>query len=78
MLGERALWLAHRGTARMQLHHEREARVDFESGLLSDPRDWVRGRILAKLSELALAAGERATARRQLEAAMEFSDRGGD
>ncbi len=78
VLGERALWLAHRGTARMQLHRDREARVDLESGLLSDPRDWVRGRILAKLSELALAAGDRATARRQLEAAIEFSDRGGD
>lgn len=78
VLGERALWFAHRGSARIQLHQNREAAADLERGLLSEPRDWVRGRILAKLGLLALAAGDQATARRQLTAAIEYSDRGGD
>ena len=78
VLGERALWLAHRGSARIQLHHDREALADLERGLLSNPRDWVRGKILAKLGLLAIAAGDTGTARRQLEAAIEYSDRGGD
>lgn len=78
VLGERALWFAHRGSARIQLHHDREAAADLQQGLLLEPRDWVRGRILAKLGLLALAAGDRATARRQLTAAIEYSNRGGD
>jgi tetratricopeptide (TPR) repeat protein len=78
VLGERALWFAHRGSARVQLHHDREAAADLEQGLLSSPRDWVRGRILAKLGALALAAGDAATARRQYQAAIDYSDRGGD
>jgi tetratricopeptide (TPR) repeat protein len=78
VLGERALWFAHRGSARLQLHRDQEAAADLERGLLSEPRDWVRGRILAKLGLLALAAGDRSTARRHLTAAVEYSDRGGD
>jgi tetratricopeptide (TPR) repeat protein len=78
VLGEQALWLAHRGAARRQLHRDHDAAIDLERGLQSSPRDWVRGKIYVNLGLIALAAGDRATARRHLEAAVEYSDRGGD
>lgn len=78
VLGETALWYAHRGTARVQLSQTSEAAADLQQGLLSSPRDWIRGRIYAQLGELALIAGERAQARRQFEAALRSSERGGN
>ena len=78
VLGERALWFAHRGTARARLHRSSDAVADLQRGLTSDPRDWVRGRIHGQLGELALVAGEPVRARRQFEMAVEFSERGGD
>jgi tetratricopeptide (TPR) repeat protein len=78
VLGERALWFAHRGTARVHLHRDLDAVNDLQRGLLSDPRDWVRGRIHGQLGDLALAAGDRAGAQREFEAAIGFSERGGD
>ena len=78
VLGETALWFAHRGTARARLHRSSDAVADLQRGLASDPRDWVRGRIHGQLGDLALVAGERARARREFEMALEFSERGGD
>ena len=78
VLGETALWFAHRGTARARLRRSVDALADLQRGLASDPRDWVRGRIHGQLGDLALAAGERVHARREFEMAIEFSERGGD
>ena len=78
VLGETALWFAHRGTARARLHRSSDAVADLQRGLTSHPRDWVRGRIHGQLGELAVVAGERVRARLQFEMAIEFSERGGD
>ena len=78
VLGEPALWFAHRGTARVRLQRPVDAKADLLQGLTSRPRDWVRGRIHAELGELAISAGERAAAQRELQAAVEYSERGGD
>jgi tetratricopeptide (TPR) repeat protein len=78
VIGEAALWLAHRGTARARLHRSQDAVADLERALTSMPRDWVRGRIHAELAELAVAAGERERARQQYEDAIRYSERGGD
>jgi tetratricopeptide (TPR) repeat protein len=78
VLGELAMWLGHRGTARASLQRNAEAVADLERGLASQPRDWIRGRIHGQLGDLALAAGDRAQARRHFAAAIEYSGRGGD
>jgi tetratricopeptide (TPR) repeat protein len=78
VLGEIALWFAQRGTARARLRRDSDAVADLHRGLLSDPRDWVRGRIHAQLGDLALTAGQRTQARQEFEVALDFSERGGD
>ena len=78
ILGEPGLWFAHRGTARARLDRITEAERDLASGLVSDPRDWVRGRIHAQLGRIAVATGDMERARREFLAAIEFSQRGGD
>lgn len=78
VLGEIALWFAHRGTAWARLHRDADAVADLQRGLLSDPRDWVRGRLHGQLGDLALTAGEHERARREFEVALDFSERGGD
>jgi tetratricopeptide (TPR) repeat protein len=78
VLGETALWFAHRGAARARLHHTDDAVADLQRGLASDPRDWVRGRIHGYLGELAANAGERERARHEFETAVDYSTRGGD
>lgn len=78
VLGEGALWFAHRGAARAQLHRTADATADLQQGLASNPRDWVRGRIHGGLGDLALTAGDRARARLQFETALNFSERGSD
>jgi len=78
VLGEAALWFAHRGTARARLHRTEDAVADFQRGLAAHPRDWVAGRIHGQLAELAVVAGERDSARREFESALDYSARGGD
>jgi hypothetical protein len=78
VLGEIALWFAQRGTARARLRRDSEAAIDLQRGLLSEPRDWVRGRIHSQLGDLALTAGNRMQARQEFETALDFSERGGD
>ncbi len=78
VLGETALWLAHRGTALARLHRTDEAVLDLRRGLSSDPRDWVRGRIHVQLGDLAVVGGELARARLEYDTALGFAERGGD
>jgi len=78
VLGEQALWFAHRGAARVRVGRSTDAAVDLQRGLASAPRDWVSGRIHAQLGDLALNAGDRSRARREFDMAIEFSRRGGD
>jgi len=76
--GEAALWLAHRGTALARAGHRAEAIADLQRGLESTPRAWVRGRIHCQLGDLALSGGEPDRARREFQAALAYSERGGD
>lgn len=76
--GEAALWLSHRGAARAAMGRTTDALDDLGRGLAASPREWVRGRIHYQLGELALAGGHPADARREFEAAVTFSTRGGD
>jgi tetratricopeptide (TPR) repeat protein len=78
VLGEQALWFAHRGTARVRVGRSTEAALDLQRGLASTPRDWVSGRIHLQLGDLALSAGDRSRARREFDLALEFSRRAGD
>ena len=78
VLGESAMWFAHRGAARAQLHRSADAASDLQQGLALSPRDWVRGRIHRELGDLALTGGDRIGAKRQFEEALSFSERGGD
>jgi tetratricopeptide (TPR) repeat protein len=45
VLGEIALWYAHRGTARVRLHQNADALSDLQHGLSSNPRDWIEAAI---------------------------------
>jgi tetratricopeptide (TPR) repeat protein len=76
--GEGALWLWHRGAARAAMGRHAEASDDLTQALAAGPRDWVRGRIHYQFGELALVAGQTGDARREFEAAVAFSIRGGD
>jgi tetratricopeptide (TPR) repeat protein len=76
--GERALWFLHRGAALADLRRDAEALEDLRRGLLSDPRDWVQGRLRGRIGDLSLRAGDRNSARREFAAALDSSARGGD
>jgi tetratricopeptide (TPR) repeat protein len=76
--GEAALWFAHRGTALARLRRTTEAEADLRQGLAAGPRDWVRGRIHARLGDLSLVSGDAVLARREYDEAMVFAQRGGD
>jgi tetratricopeptide (TPR) repeat protein len=78
VLGESALWFAHRGTARVRLRRDADAVADLQRGLGLEPRDWVNGRIHAQLGELAGRGGDRVLARREFETALALSQRAGD
>jgi tetratricopeptide (TPR) repeat protein len=78
VLGEGALWFAHRGTALARLHHNADALADLQRGLLSAPRDWVRGRIHRQLGDLATLSGESVRARREYTTALALAESSGD
>ena len=76
--GERALWLYKRGLARVNLNHPKEAHVDLQEALRSDPLAWVRGRIHVELGKLADLEGRRADAVAAYETAKTACERGSD
>jgi tetratricopeptide (TPR) repeat protein len=70
MLGEEALWLVKRATARLSLGRHEPAQVDLKRALGLESRKWVTGRAHAELGKLADVRGDRATARREFERAV--------
>ena len=78
VLGEQALWFAHRGTARVRLGRSTDAAADLQRGLAVGAAGLGQGRIHAQLGDLAVTAGDRPRARREFDMALEFSRRGGD
>jgi tetratricopeptide (TPR) repeat protein len=69
MFGEDALWHYKRGAARAALGKTAEATSDLKQALGLEGRKWVYGRTHLELGKLALASGDRADARRELQAA---------
>jgi tetratricopeptide (TPR) repeat protein len=78
VMGEHALWLLKRGTARAALGRAADAVADLTNVLVTRPRDWVRARAHVELARLAIARQAVAEARRELDLAVEFGVRGGD
>ena len=76
--GERALWLYKRGLARVNLNHPKEAHVDLQEALRSDPLAWVRGRTHVELGKLADLEGRRADAVAAYQTAKVACERGSD
>jgi tetratricopeptide (TPR) repeat protein len=74
MPGEDALWFYKRGTARAALGRTDEATQDLRKALTLQCRDWVQGRTHLELGKLALKAGDRAAATRELQAAISLCD----
>ena len=62
MPGERALWLYKRGSARVLLRHNADARRDLDAALAQGPLGWVGGRIHLELGKLADLEGNRTQA----------------
>jgi tetratricopeptide (TPR) repeat protein len=78
MLGEEALWLVKRGTARLALGRDGQAETDLKRALGLDARKWVTGRAHAELGKLADLRGDRAAARRQFERAVTLATEDND
>jgi hypothetical protein len=78
VLGEDALWFAHRGTARVQLDRHVDAAADLNRALASDPREWVSARIHTALGELAVRRGQPRRAACEFAMALRFAISGGD
>ena len=78
VLGETAMWFAHRGAARVRRHQLAEAEVDLRRALAAEPRDWISGRAHAQLGIIELRRGNPDQARRDFESALAFAERGGD
>jgi Flp pilus assembly protein TadD len=74
MYGEEALWYYKRGAARKALGRPTEARADLTTALSREGRKWVHGRTHLELGKLALQAGDRATAREHLQAAVRLCE----
>jgi tetratricopeptide (TPR) repeat protein len=74
MFGEQALWMYKRGMARLALGRKTEALQDFRQTASLEARKWVLGRAHLEIGKLALADGDRETARREFAAAVELAD----
>ncbi len=74
MFGEDALWHYKRGAARAAVGRVADAREDLTRAIALDGRGWVHGRAHLELGKLALKSGDRAGARRELEAAVTLCD----
>jgi tetratricopeptide (TPR) repeat protein len=78
MFGEDALWHYKRGAARAALGKTAEATGDLSQALSLEGRKWVHGRAHLELGKLALASGDRAAARRELQAAANLCESDND
>jgi tetratricopeptide (TPR) repeat protein len=74
MFGENALWHYKRGAARAAVGRTADAEQDLRAAVSLEGRDWVHGRAHLELGSLALKAGDRTAARRELEAAIRLSE----
>jgi tetratricopeptide (TPR) repeat protein len=78
MYGEIALWSYKRGTARVALGRDADARADFEKALAADGRSWVHGRAHLELGKLALKAANRASATEHFQMALRLCESDND
>jgi len=78
MFGESALWRYKRGAARAALGKDAEATADLRGALSFEARKWVQGRTHLELGKLALKAGDRDGARRELRQAASLSEEDND
>ena len=69
---EAALWRYKRGAARLLVDDRTGAAADLKAALDAPARDWVHGRVQTELGELALLAGDRASARQAWMKAVEL------
>jgi tetratricopeptide (TPR) repeat protein len=69
MFGEDALWYGKRGTARAWVGRDADATHDLRKALSLEGRKWVHGRAHFELGRLALKAGNRAAAEKELRTA---------
>ena len=76
--GERALWFYKRGLARVNLNHPKDAHVDLQEALRSEPLAWVRGRTHVEIGKLADLEGRRADAVASYQTAKTACERGND
>src|SRR5262249_22979793 len=67
MFGEEALWRYKRGAARAALRKRAEADADLRAALMLEARKWVHARSHLELGKLAIEAGDRAAAQRELQ-----------
>lgn len=74
MFGETALWHYKRGAARVKLRQYPSAEEDLRAALSTDSRPWVKGRAHTELARIALARGDRATARREVDRGIALAD----
>src|SRR5947208_7589594 len=70
MVGEMALWHYKRGAARAAMGRDADARQDFTRALAAEGRKWVQGRTHLELGRLALKAGDRTAAQKELQTAI--------
>ena len=78
MFGEDAIWLLKRGTARLRLERDADARSDLVAAMDQDARLWVTGRTHLEVGKLADLAGDHALARRHYDHARSLCDEGRD
>jgi len=76
--GEEALWHYKRGVARVILGRREEASADVHAALSPGAAGWVQGRAHVELARLATQQGDKAAARRELDAAIGLCEKNGD
>jgi tetratricopeptide (TPR) repeat protein len=74
MFGEVALWHYKRGAARVLLRQLAAAEADLRMATNGEGRDWVRGRAHGELAKIAVARGDAAAARQELDLAIRLAE----
>jgi len=74
MFGEEALWRYKRGAARAALGRTADADADLRAALALEARKWVHARSHLELGKLAIKAGDRAAAQRELQQAVSLGE----